>query len=332
MKLEKIAAPLQKKYIVTMAAPIFYLAPLQGFTEFPFRKAMLAAGAMPTVFVAPFVDAHEYAKGKARRLKDILPENNSGITLMPQLLGSNPEALITLMAWYNELGYSSVSFNLGCPYPMVALKGSGSGLIAKPEIVKSILDKLFTTYPDLKLSVKTRLGYLDSSEIDGLIPVLNQFPLAEVVLHPRIGKQLYKGDADLNAFEKVLPLIKAPVCYNGDILTYADYKERSDRFPTVSRWMIGRGVLQNPLIFNDIAEEKESSLEDKLAALHKLHDALFNHYVAALSGNSHLIKKMSPFWEYFSLPFPDRRKQYKKVIKATTADHYRTAANEFFAQ
>ncbi len=315
-----------------MSAPIFYLAPLQGFTEFPFRKAMLAAGATPSVFVAPFVDAHEYAKGKARRLKDILPENNIGVTLMPQLLGSNPDEIKALMAWYSELGYSSVSLNLGCPYPMVALKGSGSGLIAKPEVVKSILDKLFTVYPDLNLSVKTRLGYLNNAEIDALIPVLNEFPLAEVVVHPRIGKQLYKGDADLGAFEKVLPLIKAPVCYNGDILSYADFMERSNRFPTVSRWMIGRGVLQNPLIFNDIIEKKESSLETKLAALHKLHNALFEHYEAALSGNSHLIKKMSPFWEYFSLPFPERRKQYKKVMKATTADHYRTAANEFFAQ
>ena len=315
-----------------MAAPVFYLAPLQGFTEYPFRKAMHAVGAMPNIFVAPFVDAHEYAKGRARRLKDILPENNTGISLMPQLLGSNPDELVALMAWYKELGYSSVSFNLGCPYPMVALKGSGSGLIAKPEAVKSILDKLFTAYPDIKLSVKTRLGYLDSGEIDGLIPVLNEFPLAEVVVHPRIGKQLYKGDANLEAFEKVLPLIKAPVCYNGDILSYSDFQVRSNQFPTVSRWMIGRGVLQNPLIFNDIAVGMESSLEERLAAIHKLHEALFSHYAASLSGNSHFIKKMSPFWEYFFLPFPERRKLYKKVVKATTVDHYKIAANDFFVK
>ncbi|WP_170830189.1 tRNA dihydrouridine synthase [Williamwhitmania taraxaci] len=315
-----------------MAAPIFYLAPLQGFTEYPFRKAMLAAGTIPSFFVAPFVDAHEYARGKARRLKDILPENNEGISLIPQLLGSNPDELAVLMAWYRELGYSNVSFNLGCPYPMVALKGSGSGLIGKPEVVRAILDKLFTTFPDIQLSVKTRLGYLDSSEIETLIPVLNQFPLAEVVVHPRIGKQLYKGDADLDAFAKVLPTIKAPVCYNGDILSVTDYQERSKRFPTVTRWMIGRAALQNPLIFNDIAGGIESDLDEKLSAMHKLHDALFQHYVASLSGNSHLIKKMAPFWEYFSLPFPERRKAYKKVVKATTADHYRNATNEFFAK
>jgi len=315
-----------------MAASIFYLAPLQGFTEYPFRKAMLAAGTTPSVFVAPFVDAHEYARGKARRLKDILPENNEGITLIPQLLGSNPDELVVLMAWYRELGYSNVSLNLGCPYPMVALKGSGSGLISKPEVVRSILAKLFATYPDIQLSVKTRLGYLDSREIESLIPVLNEFPLAEVVVHPRIGKQLYKGDADVDAFEKVLPTIKAPVCFNGDILSVTDYLERSKRFPTVSRWMIGRGALQNPLIFNDIKEGKESSPDEILSAMHKLHDALFQHYVSALSGNSHLVKKMGPFWEYFSLPFPDRRKAFKKAVKATTADQYRIAANEFFAK
>ena len=315
-----------------MAASIFYLAPLQGFTEYPLRKAMLAAGIMPTTFVAPFIDAHEYAKGKARKLKDVLPENNVGINLIPQLLGSNPDELATLLAWYCELGYTNVSLNLGCPSPMVAQRGSGSGLIAKPELVRSILDKLFSTNPDIQLSVKTRLGYLDSCEIDGLIPVLNEFSLAEVVIHPRIGKQLYKGNVDLDAFERILPLIKAPVCYNGDILSVSDYQERSKRFPSVSRWVIGRGALENPLIFKEIENGVEFSQPERLAAMHKLHEALFTHYAASLSGNSHFINKMSPFWEYFYLAFPERRKLYKKVVKAATVDNYKIAANDFFVK
>jgi len=135
---------------------------MQGFTEFPLRNAFVAAGVAADGYVAPFVDAHEFAKGKARKLKDLALENNASVSLVPQLLGSNPDELAALARWFKELGYSNISLNLGCPYPMVAVKGAGSGLIAQPDIVDRILAKLFSSFPDISLSVKTRLGYSNS--------------------------------------------------------------------------------------------------------------------------------------------------------------------------
>lgn len=313
-----------------MEHTVLYMAPMQGFTEYPLRNAFTAAGVAVDGFVAPFVDAHEFARGKARKLKDLAADNNSTISLSPQLLGSNPDELVMLAGWFQELGYKSISLNMGCPYPMVAQKGAGSGLIAQPDSVDLILSKLHTSFPDLSLSVKTRLGYTDPSELELLIPVLNRYKLAEVVVHPRIGKQLYKGDVDLEAFDKVASLIEAPLCYNGDILLLSDFKQRQQRYPSIHRWMIGRGALQNPLLFAEIRSGVESSDEEKLKVIETIHDELFRHYVGVLSGDSHLLKKIKPFWEYFGAGFPDRRKLLKKINKATKSEHYRLAVIEFF--
>ena len=309
---------------------VLYMAPMQGFTEFPLRNAFAAAGVAVDGFVAPFVDAHEFARGKARKLKDLEVVNNSSISLTPQLLGSNPDELVALAGWFHELGYKTISLNLGCPYPMVALKGAGSGLIAHPEIVDLTLSKLFSAFPEISLSVKTRLGYTDPMEMEGLIPVLNKYKLAEVVVHPRIGKQLYKGEVDLDAFAKVAAELNTPICYNGDILTLSDFRQRKQRFPSINRWMIGRGALQNPLLFSEIRSGVEATAEEKLKVIEIIHDELFRHYVSVLSGDSHLLKKIGPFWDYFAAGFPDRRKLLKKVVKATKAEHYRLAAIEFF--
>jgi tRNA-dihydrouridine synthase len=303
---------------------------MQGFTEFPLRNAFVAAGVAADGYVAPFVDAHEFAKGKARKLKDLALENNASVSLVPQLLGSNPDELAALARWFKELGYSNISLNLGCPYPMVALKGAGSGLIAQPDIVDRILAKLFSSFPDISLSVKTRLGYSNSLELDGLVSVLNSYTLAEVVVHPRIGRQLYKGELDLDTFDKVVAKLNAPVCYSGDILTLADFRQRQQRYPSINRWMIGRGALQNPLIFSEIRTGLEMDDEARLKVIEAIHNELFQYYVGALSGDSHLLKKIGPFWDYFGAAFPERRKLVKKVKKATKAEHYRLAAIDFF--
>lgn len=230
------------------------LAPMQGLTEVLFRRVYEECfpGAIDMA-VSPFLSlTHnlESAKSGIRisLLDDVLPENNIGsIPVIPQILGKEPNEFITLGNRLHELGYKEINWNMGCPVRKVAAKHRGSGILPYPNEVRAILDKVL---PNLKpaLSVKVRLGLKDKGEIFQLIPVLNDYPLSSITVHPRLGRQQYGGQPDLVTFGEVLPLLHHPVIYNGDILTSADARRIRERFPAVTNLMIGRGILYDPLL------------------------------------------------------------------------------------
>lgn len=230
------------------------LAPMQGLTEVLFRRVYEECfpGAVGLA-VSPFLSlTHnmQFAGPKARRLflRDVLPENNEGsIPVVPQILGKEPEEFVELAAMLCDLGYDEVNWNMGCPMRAVTSKHRGSGILPYPDEVRRLLDEVM---PRLRcrLSVKVRLGLKDKEEIFGIVPVLNDFPLASVTVHPRTGRQGYGGVPDLEAFGRVLPLVKAPVIYNGDICSAGDARRIRERFPSVTELMVGRGLLYNPTL------------------------------------------------------------------------------------
>ena len=224
------------------------LAPMQGLTELLFRKTF--SRCYPGAFdmsVSPFLSlTHGNLKDAGKKVEDVLPELNEGsIPVVPQLLGHEIEGFIDLSNRLFDIGYEEVNWNMGCPMRRVAGKHRGSGILPFPNEVREILDAVV---PAMKpqLSVKVRLGYRSSDEIDRIIPILNDYPLRSVTVHPRIGKQMYSGTPDLNRFAEILPLIKHPVIYNGDVNSVYDYQKIRSRFPSVKDVMIGRGALYNP--------------------------------------------------------------------------------------
>lgn len=226
------------------------LAPMQGLTELMFRRVYEQC--FPGLFdcaVSPFLSlTHGNLSDAWKKIDDVLPEANRGsIPVIPQILGKEPEEFVTLANRLHELGYNEVNWNIGCPMRRVTAKHRGSGILPHPDEVRGILDQVM---PRLKprLSIKMRLGLTRSDEIFALVPILNQYPLANVTIHPRTGRQQYGGQVDLDTFGQVLPLLKHPVIYNGDICTLDDYRRIRWRFPEVRDMMIGRGVLYNPLL------------------------------------------------------------------------------------
>lgn len=224
------------------------LAPMQGLTELLFRKTF--SRCYPGAFdlsISPFLSlTHGNLKDAGKKVEDVMPELNKGsMPVIPQLLGHEIEGFIDLSNRLFDLGYNEVNWNMGCPMRRVAGKHRGSGILPYPDEVREILDAVV---PSLKpqLSVKVRLGYRSSDEIDRIIPILNDYPLASVTVHPRIGKQMYSGTPDLKRFAEILPMIKHPVIYNGDVNSVYDYKRIRTLFPTVKDVMIGRGALYNP--------------------------------------------------------------------------------------
>jgi len=306
-----------------------YLAPLRGFTDATFRNTYWHHfdGAFD-VAVTPFITSIKGNRIKRAHLKDILPENNSAAPLIPQILSKDADHFITLAKAMADLGYGCVNWNLGCPYSMVAKKGRGSGLLPDPERIDAILEKVCASIP-CQLSVKTRLGRFSGDEIFKLMPVFNRYPLAELIVHPRTGVQMYEGSPDLERFTRVLALSDHPVVYNGDITDPASFHLLANRFKTVDRWMIGRGVLANPFL-PLIIKAGNDSIDDKIAKMKQFHDELFHTYCEILYGPAHPTDRMKGFWSYFARGFKNGDKFLKKIRKTKSIAKYQQVADRFF--
>mgnify|MGYP002625243159 CR=1 FL=1 len=236
------------------------LAPMQGLTEVLFRRAYEECfpGAIELA-VAPFLSLTHNINQKrgfnleAGRFADVLPANNVGsIPVVPQILGREPGEFVALANGLHDLGYSEVNWNMGCPMRAITAKHRGSGILPYPDEVREVLEAVV---PRLKprLSVKVRLGLKDKGELAALLPVLNDFPLASVTIHPRLGRQQYSGQCDLDAFGHALEGLRHPVVYNGDIVSLADARHIKTRFPQVAGLMVGRGVFYNPSLPMEMA-------------------------------------------------------------------------------
>jgi tRNA-dihydrouridine synthase B len=304
--------------------PIIYLAPLQGFTDYSFRQAFYSLFEPPDLAFSPFIESHN---PDHRAYRDVLPERNKGISLVPQVLGNNAAEMKQVITQLHGLGYSEINWNLGCPYPMVIKKHMGAGLLPYPQQIDNILKELFKD-DSLKLSIKMRLGLTSPDDWKALVPVLNAYPLTEVIIHARTASQMYKGEVDINAFIEMTGQLGHPVCYNGNIFSLEDFQSLSQQMPTVTRWMTGRGLISDPLLINEIKTNRKASPEDVRSAITLLHEQLIFQNSNRLSGDSHLMHKLKPYWEYFATSLPGKEKGLKKIKKASTFSAYMSACSE----
>lgn len=295
------------------------LAPMQGLTELLFRKAYHScfAGAFDYA-ISPFLSLTQgVIKDATKKMEDVLPESNMcSMPVVPQILGHEKDGFVDLSNRLFDLGYSEVNWNMGCPMRRVAAKHRGSGILPYPEEVSDILEYVI---PRIKcnLSVKIRLGYRSSDEIDRIIPVLNAFPLKNVTVHPRIGKQMYGGVPDLEKFKRILPLINHKVIYNGDIFTTFDYKKIRELFPSVKDVMIGRGALYNPLLPMQIREQFASDYQQSPTTIQQFISQLMNDILAMSISDESKGRKMKEYWCLLSKALPGTEQQKRAVLHAT---------------
>jgi tRNA-dihydrouridine synthase len=306
------------------------LAPLRGVTDAIFRTSFAECFGGVNRAVAPFISTVRGPRVKAKLLKDLLPEHNPQMPVVPQILGKDPAEFLVMARALYDLGYETVNWNLGCPYPMVAKKGRGSGMLPYPERIDRFLDAVLAAMPG-RLSIKTRLGRFDPAEIDHLIPLFNRYPLTEVVIHPRTGVQMYTGSADLGRFEECFALCRPPVVYNGDIDTAETFTRLTARFPTVAGWMLGRGLIANPFLAEEI-QGRELDEGERIARFHRFHDLLVERYAAVLFGPAHLVQRMKGLWQYFHRPFAGGRRVLKKIHKCRRPEQLRAITERFFGE
>jgi tRNA-dihydrouridine synthase B len=305
-------------------------SPLQGFTDFRFRNTFNKYFKGIDVFYSPYLRLSPDLEIKPVYKRDILPENNTDHELIPQILTNDANEFLFLAKYVQNLGYKELNWNLGCPYPMVTLRGMGSGLIIDPAKISNILSRVLSE-SDIIVSIKIRLGYINNKEILKVLPVLDKYPVKNIAIHPRIGKQLYKGDVDLDAFQRCIDNTGHKLIYNGDITSVARYRELSERFPMIDHWMIGRGLIADPFLPGMIKNNSSTYPEDRMTQFSKFHDTLFHEYEQALSGPGHILMKMLHFWGYFIKSFANPHKGLKMIKKAKNIRAYEEAVKEIIA-
>ncbi len=306
---------------------MIYMAPLQGFTDYVYRKIYSENFRGIHSYFIPYISIKNGVCLK-KHLREVLLENNRQDNVVPQILIKNEEELNQLVALIKEYGYKEININLGCPYPMVTKRGKGAGLLPFPKKIESILNACFDNL-DMKISVKLRSGLDSEKDIFQVIKVLNKFPLKEVIYHPRIAKQLYKGKANIELFEDINALSTNPLVFNGDVNTLADYSVLQNKFPEIDRWMLGRGLLMDPFLPEKIINQT-NEITNQADRLWKFHEQIFTEYSTILQDDSQVLMKLAQFWTYFCYSFSPTHKAFKLIKKAKDPQKYNNAVDRIF--
>ncbi len=302
-------------------------SPLQGFTDFRFRNAFHKFFGGIDVFYAPYIRFNGKLEIKQSYQLDLAPENNLVPELIPQVMTADPDEFLLAANYIKSLGYTELNWNLGCPYPMVTKRGMGSGLICNHEQIDLILDRVHRE-TDVTISMKMRLGYEETTEILEAFETLKKYPLKNIAIHARTGKQLYKGGVHLDAFQDCIDAAPHILYYNGDITSVDAFTDRRERFSSINHFMIGRGLIADPWLPHMIQHDLRDYPVDRWEVFRNFHDRIFQQYDDYLQGPTPIKMKMQGFWGYFAEQFDSPQKVFKKIKKAGNTKNYQVAVNE----
>lgn len=303
-----------------------YFAPLEGITGYLYRNAFQKAF-QPKIdkYFSPFISPGPRQSLTNKELRDILPENNKDINLIPQVLTNSEYDFLSLSERLKGMGYEEVNINLGCPSGTVVSKKRGSGLLAETEMLENMLEEIYSK-TDIKVSLKTRIGMNSPDEFPKLMEIYNKFPVHELIIHPRIRSDLYKGKPNMEMFDLAYERTNIKLCYNGDINTRDDFERIVNTYPKLDSVMIGRGFLRNPMLYDCIM----SGVSPDKAKIREFHEFLMQEYSNYMSGERPVLFKMKEIWSYMLDLFEDSEKAGKKIKKATSIAAYNDAVAHLF--
>ena len=327
-------------------------APLQGYTTGIYRRAHAETFGGIDAYYAPFLRI-ENGRPRDKDLRDLENEDSKceAFKVVPQIIANSVSEFKILADALLQKGFTEIDFNMGCPFPMQVNRHRGAGLLSDSQTVQEIMDEIkrlsqtrCTTSEctdarqTVKFSVKMRLGQNSPDEAFALLPILNDTPLAHITLHPRLGKQQYKGAIDFNSFERFYNECRHPLIYNGDITTVSQINELEHKYPKLAGVMIGRGLLANPSLaaeykaqnsngeVNPAKSRDFSSIatsQDVLNKIIQMHQAIFGNACKTYQGDSQILSHVQSFWEYLEPSIP--KKIFKQIKKARNLNEYNKA-------
>ncbi|MBQ3252781.1 MAG: tRNA-dihydrouridine synthase family protein [Oscillospiraceae bacterium] len=299
----------------------YYFAPLEGLTDAIYRR--LHHKFFPGIdrYYTPFISptAHRVLTPKEQR--ELPPADQLDYVCIPQVLTKHSEDLLWFAEQCADLGYTEINLNLGCPSGTVTAKGKGSGMLKDPDALDRFLDEVFYRCP-IALSVKTRIGFAEPGEFDRLLQIFNQYPICELIIHPRVRAQFYNGPVEKTVFEKALADTTNPLCYNGNLCTKADIEAIRKSYPQVESVMLGRALIADPGLLTDGGSDAQ--------ILEAFHDALLEQYIENFGGARNAMFRMKENWHHMLCKFENADKLGKQLRKTTDIAEYRHITREIF--
>lgn len=306
---------------MTIEMKKIYFAPMQGYTDLPYRNFHSEIYGGIEEYYTPFIRI-ERGDLRHRDVRDVAPESDRTGSLVPQIIVRDTDEFEFLVIRLAEMGHRRIDVNMGCPFPMQSKKGRGAGLLQYPERVAEILSAM-SRREDMAFSIKMRLGNESASECMALLPMLNDTQLVHITMHPRVGTQQYKGEPDMESFEAFMAGCRHRIVYNGDVRTADDIDRIERLYPDLHGVMVGRGLLMRPSLAMEYRSGKPLSADERMELIWRLHDDLSEYYSQMLQNDGHLLVKMQTFWEY--LEWEIDRKIYKSIKKAVSMAKYNAA-------
>lgn len=300
---------------------LLYLAPLQGYTEAYFRNAYQHYFKAFDGAVSPFIPSGLGTKVKHARIRDLWKEHNKGMPVVPQILGKAAPEIVPLAKYLYAYGYDEININMGCPVPSVIRKQRGSGLLAAPPLVSALLEALCHD-TDNKISLKMRLGKTDKGDIQQLLPIINQYPIHQLIIHPRTATQMYEGAVDIELFRWCTDNTHIPIMYSGDIFSLHDFEALQQQLPQQQQWMLGRGALYDIFLPQEI-KEGTLPVAHKRDILLRFHRRLQEEISAYRPHSQQLLSKMKEYWGYFAYHFQAHKAIHYSLTRCHDMDSFR---------
>lgn len=299
------------------------LAPMEGITTYIYRSTFAKYYGGISRYYTPFLASMHLNN---REKNDVMPEHNTGITLIPQILSNRVDEFLEIAKELHEYGYDTVNLNLGCPSGTVVSKRRGSGLLTVPDELDRFLAEIFHKCP-LKISIKTRIGISEESEWEPILKIYEKYPLEELIIHTRLQKDFYKLPARPHTFS-VAHRLGVPLCYNGDITSPDAQQAVLDIDPQIDRFMLGRGLIANPELIEWLTGGVPSHNKDRLQNF--LTDICDRYLTEMSGGDRNTLYKMKEIWVYLGKLFPDGEKYLKKIKKSNRLTEYEAAMQTLF--
>lgn len=246
--------------------------------------------------MSPFLPVQPAGRFRPKVWQDIAPEHNTALPLIPQLMGNQPDQFVdTLTVLHEQFGYERFNVNIGCPSSPVVRHTRGCGLMPHPEAVERIVAEVTSKTP-FRLSLKMRLGLHSAEEGREVLRRLNDYPLDFLVIHPRLGDDLYEGTPHWDLFEEFCGMTRHKVVYSGDVFSKAEYQTLSERFPRVETWMLGRGMLRNPFLAEEIKNQEVGDKKSRFLVFYQdLAESLL-----PLRGENGTLANLKELWHYYA--------------------------------
>ena len=298
----------------------YYFAPMEGLTDSIYRRAHHKYFSGVDRYYMPFLSPTIHRSLTHREDRELPMADREAFAAVPQVLTKVADDFLWAAQVCQDRGYEEVNLNAGCPSGTVVSKGKGSGMLRDLDGLDRFLDAIFKDSV-LPVSVKTRLGLEHPDEFPAILNIYNQYPIQELTIHPRVRKQFYNGDVDMEMFRYAAQNSKNPLCYNGDLTSMEQIDAIAAEFPQVEAVMIGRGLVADPGLLCGGTD---------VAALEQFMNTLLEEYTVSFGGSRNAMFRLKENWGLLHTRFEGVDKLWKKLRKATDLEEYKSITAEIF--